>query len=120
MQSHSEVLKSIPDFKYEDIPYNRISLFRIPSFDFLTLIYGRGPQRYSEFVNILNSTGPVFSIDLLDKLDFEENPINEYFRDHSYTIGEQENSGRQMKIWENGRSFKEGFCKHSSLVGDSI
>ena len=43
MKKHADVLVSIPEFKYEDIPYNQKALFRLPSFDYLLLTFNKVP-----------------------------------------------------------------------------
>ena len=93
MMDHSDILKSIPEFKYEDIPYNRKALFRIPSSDYLTLIFKTIPKMYDKFIKVLNSCEPVYSIKLLNHPDFKEKQFNEFFTSSTYVIGENVKSG---------------------------
>ena len=86
LEENKQALSTNPDFKYDDTPYNRMALFRIPSFDYLTMILKHPPFNYSSIVNVCNITGPVFGIELMNDPDFDPTSIHETFENYNYKI----------------------------------
>ena len=117
MTENQQTLSVISDFKYDNIPYNRKALFRIPSFDFLTMVLKEPPSEYSSIINICNSTGPVFVIDQLKNPEFDSKSVQETIEDKTYKIG----CHNMSLLYKHGeKSFVEGDRSMSSLNGESI
>ena len=62
------------------------ALFRLPSLYFLASLFGKFLKSYDTIVNVLESIGPVFSIDLIKDIEFDIDQVVEKHEKHIYRI----------------------------------